>query len=398
MTTLSQRINEQLDKNDVPFHSPAHAGKLNARDLTELDGLDNLQYPEGVLKESQEFIAQIFGAQSSFLLVNGASVGMQAACIALQIYLNSINDKRPVLVARNVHKSVIAGIILAGLTIEWFEPEWNEELGIYTVINRHCEELATKQSNAKYSGIILTNPTYEGFSTSLDCRASLAMTDGPIIVDEAHGAHYQFSNQLPATALEQGADISVQSWHKTLGSLGQTGVLHISKQCKIPSQYIEDSLRLLQTTSPSYILMESLTETASLYADEGQGIVEETIRISKKIKLNPYQNNDPYRFIIQGPGFAIEELLEENGILIEAAYENFALLFINPGNDIADITKLNSCVAAIKGLCQNYQVTEITKSQTLSKSNLREAYFEGDTEIYAPCPPGIAREIPGQKR
>ncbi|MDA0771330.1 MAG: hypothetical protein O3C63_00125 [Cyanobacteria bacterium] len=386
MSTLSQKINEQLEKNYVAFHSPAHAGKLNARDLTELDGLDDLQYPEGVLKESQEFVAEIFGAQRSFFLVNGASVGMQAACIALQIYLNSINDTRPVLVARNVHKSVIAGIILAGLTIEWFEPEWNEELGIYTVTRLHD---ATARSSQQYSAIILSNPTYEGFHTELSTM------DIPVIIDEAHGAHYQFSNQLPATALEQGADISVQSWHKTLGSLGQTGVLHISKQCKIPSQYIEDSLRLLQTTSPSYLLMESLTETASLYADEGQGIVEETIRISKKIKLNPYLNHDPYRFIIQGPGFAIEDLLKENGILIEAAYDNFALLFINPGNDIADIVKLNAQASKIEELIKNHKTKPIPYSPLPGPHALREAFFAGDTSIEAPCPPGIPLKIPG---
>lgn len=388
MSLLSGKINEHIEQGYIAFHSPAHAGKLNARDLTELDGLDDLQYPQEVLKDCQEQVAEIFGAKQSWFLVNGASVGMQAACLALRVYLNSINDQRPVLVARNVHKSVLAGIILAGLDVEWFEPQWNAELGIFTCIDRHCEELATKQSNA--SAIIISNPSYEGFHTNLlSLREAVGDVAIPIIVDEAHGAHYQFSNQLPDTALEQGADIAVQSWHKTLGSLGQTGVLHQSKSSKIPSQYIADSLRLLQTTSPSYLLLESLTEVAELYSKEGQGIVEETIRISKNIQLPRYPNNDPYRLIIPGPGHLIEELLAQQKILIEAAYENFALLFINPGNDQADITRLNSCAKAINELCNEYQGRVVEKPQSLKPGLLREVFLQGETEIKAPCPPGI---------
>ncbi|MDD9899134.1 MAG: hypothetical protein OXU45_09080 [Candidatus Melainabacteria bacterium] len=401
MSLLSKQINNHIEQNYVAFHSPAHAGKLNPRDLSELDGLDDLQAPKEVLKDCQEQVAEIFGAKQSWFLVNGASVGMQAACLALKIYLNSINDQRPVLVARNVHKSVIAGIILAGLEVEWFEPEWNAELGIFTVIARiqGHQNLAgygddreprpvTKQSNA--SAIIITNPTYEGFHTDLlSLRGAAGDVAIPIIVDEAHGAHYQFTSQLPATALEQGADIAVQSWHKTLGSLGQTGVLHQSKSSKIPSQYIADSLKLLQTTSPSYLLLESITEVAELYSKEGQGIVEETIRISKNIQLPSYPNSDPYRLIIPGPGRKIEELLAEQKILIEAAYENFALLFINPGNDQADITRLNSCAAAIEELCKNYQAKKISKPKALEVSSPREAFLNGQTSIEAPCPPGI---------
>lgn len=394
MSLLSNKINQHLAKKYIAFHSPAHAGKVNPRDLTELDGLDNLQTPTTVLRECQEQVADLFGAKRSLFLVGGASIGMQAACLALQVYLNSINDKRPVLIARNVHKSVIAGIILAGLKIEWFEPTWQEDLGVFLPLEVRGSKLEAKKNSA----IIFTNPSYEGFHTKLSA------IDIPVIVDEAHGAHYQFSNQLPATALEQGADISVQSWHKCLGSLGQTGVLHISKSCKIPTQYIEDSLSLLQTTSPSYILLESISETAALYAKEGQGIVEETIRISNQIKIARYPNHDPYRLIIPGPGFAIEELLEENGILIEAAYSNFALLFINPGNDIADIVKLNAQAGKIAELrdqlslqgAELHDNLPISKPEILdSQDSLRQAFFAGDTEIKAPCPPGIALKIPG---
>jgi arginine/lysine/ornithine decarboxylase len=153
----------------------------------------------------------------------------------------------------------------------------------------------------------------------------------------------------------------------------------------------------LQTTSPSYLLLESITEVAELYAKEGQGIVEETIRISKNIQLPRYANNDPYRLIIPGPGHAIEELLAEEKILIEAAYENFALLFINPGNDQADITRLNAQAAAINKLCEKYSPQTISKPASLKPGSFREKFLAGDTEIKAPCPPGIVRSLSADK-
>ncbi len=390
MSLLSGKINEHLEKDFIAFHSPAHVGQLNSRDLTELDGLDDLQYPEEVLKESQEFVAGLFGAKASFFLINGASVGMQAACIALKIYLNAQNDKRPVLVARNVHKSVISGIILAGLDIEWLEPEWREDLGVYTRLDRGWIEAGYGLN--KYSALIITNPTYEGF------YSEIPRLDIPLIVDEAHGAHYQFSKQLPEPALSYGADIVVQSWHKTLGSLTQTGVLHVNKTCKISERYIADALRLLQTTSPSYLLMESITKTAELYAERGREIVERTIELSKSIDITGrVENDDPYRLLIQGPGYAIENLLKENKILIEAAGANYALAFINPGNTAGEVKYASILKPKIEALIQEHKLERIPKPE-LAKQNInaREAFFKGDTEIYAPCPPGIALKVPGQ--
>ncbi len=384
MSLLSRKINEHLEKNFIAFHSPAHAGSLNPRDLTELDGLDDLQYPESVLKESQEFVANLFGAKASYFLINGASVGMQAACIALKIYLNSINDKRPVLVARNVHKSVIAGIILAGLEIEWLEPEWRADLGLFTAIAWNYIKT--------HSALIITNPTYEGF------YSEIPELDIPLIVDEAHGAHYHFSDQLPKPALAYGADVVVQSWHKTLGSLTQTGVMHISYNSKISAILVQDALRLLQTTSPSYLLMESITKVAELYAQRGTEIVERTIELSKSIEVSGrVLNNDPYRLLIQGPGYKIEELLKEHNILIEASGTNYALAFINPGHKFDEVKSVTLLKSEIETLIQEHKLEPISKPEfTKQNDSIREAFFSGDTEIYAPCPPGIALRVPGQ--
>lgn len=383
MSLLSETIDEHLRQNFIGFHSPAHCGKLNPRDLSELDGLDDLQYPQSILKESQDFVANLFGAQASFFLINGASIGMHAACLALKIHLNSINDSRSVLVARNVHKSTIAGIILAGLKIEWLEPNWDEELGIFTTVDSGL-------ARNDVSALIITNPTYEGFYSEIPAL------NIPLIVDEAHGAHFHFSDQVPKPGLEYGADIVVQSWHKTLGSLTQTGVLHLGKFSKIKGKYLADSLRLLQSTSPSYLLLESLCKTAELYAKEGRGIIERTIELSKKI-TSPFRvkNHDPLKLVLCCPGNKMEEFLSSKNILIEASGQNYALAFINPFNNEEDILKLQE---ALDQFTYDQNLARIPRL-VFFQQNLdpREAFFNGDTEIYAPCPPGIALRVPGQK-
>jgi arginine/lysine/ornithine decarboxylase len=386
---LSKNIDAYLEKDFAKFHSPAHCGFLNIRDLSEIEGLDDLQNPRGVLKDYQNLTAAIFGAQSSFFLVNGASIGLQAACLSLKLFLEERNDQRPVLVARNIHKSVLSGIILAGLEISWLEPDWNTELGIYTRVQ------VQKEIENNYSALIITNPSYEGFYSEIP---KLGI---PVIVDEAHGAHFKFSDNLPKPALEYGADIAVQSWHKTLGSLTQTGVLHQNKNSKIKREYIEASIKLLQTTSPSYILLESLCKLVEKYKEEGPKITQETINRSQQIKKYRVKNDDPYRCLLQVPGLSGQELddyLFENRISIEQVHQASALAFINPGNTQADLDRLNQILSKIKS--KNIPKKKFSKP-LINKNSFKPRmnfFKEQKTQIEAPCPPGIIKNYPGENK
>lgn len=392
---LSFKIDEHIEQDNASFHSPAHAGKLDPRDLTELDGLDDLQDPQGVLKESQELVAQIFGASKSLFMTGGASLGNQAACLALKMYLEKNQNKLPVLVSRNVHKSVLAGIIISGLEIEWIEPEWNGELGLFTrvklpessgtsfpLMNSYNDSLETK-----YSAVILTNPSYEGF------YSEIPKLNIPVIIDEAHGAHYHFSDHLPKPALDYGADVVVQSWHKTLGSLTQTGVLHVSKFSKIPENFVVSALRLLQSTSPSYLLLESICKVAELYKTQGRDIIANTINLANRIpKEFLAENDDPTRLLIKAKN--IEEDLAKYKINIEHSNNNYGLAIINPGNSLKEVHTLEKALEEIQPKAnQNY----ISKPKFLEqRTNMREAFLKADTNIEAPCPPGIALRAPGQ--
>ncbi len=399
MSIIKKQIQKYLLNKPTPFHSPAHCGTQSANDLSELSGLDDLQYPNEIIKESQDFVAKLFGAQKSFYLINGASAGMQAAMLSIK------NDK-PVLAARNIHKSVISGLILSGLKLEWFEPEWLSDFSVYGKF--HLDHLNTNYINESFSAVVVTNPSYEGF------YSELPKLKIPIIVDEAHGAHYHFSDKLPKPALESGADIAVQSWHKTLGSLTQTGVLHVNKSSRINPEIIAESLRLLQSTSPSYLLLESLCETAHRMQKSGDDIFNNAIKKASLVSFAKAKNNDPLRVLFNGAdGSFIDKYFEENGIALEAHSFNSALAFINYANTEEEIQKLNKVYEGLEIAIQKRQEKIKTKQkpkfgkQVLSP---REAFYsdykeinleasEGfvSQELYAPCPPGIALLVPGQK-
>jgi arginine decarboxylase len=386
--TLSENIDAYIEKGLAQFHSPAHCGFLNPRDLSEVEGLDDLQNPTGVLKDYQKLTAELFKAQSSFFLVNGASIGLQAACLSLKLFLEENNDTRPVLVTRNIHKSVLAGIILAGLQITWLEPDWDDELGIYTRVS------IQKEIETTYSALIITNPSYEGFYSQIP---SLSI---PIIVDEAHGAHFHFSDSLAKPALEYGADIVVQSWHKTLGSLTQTGVLHQSKNSKINKNYIQASINLLQTTSPSYLLLESICKVIERYKEDGRDITHETLKKSSSIKKYRVENDDPYRCLIKVPGFSgqeLDEYLYDKGISLEQVLGSCVLAFINPGNTQKDIDRLVEALDSIQPKVDSKTKFQKPKIQKGSFKPRKAFFKDQKITIEAPCPPGIIKKYPGEK-
>ena len=393
---INRAIERYLKKKPIAFHSPAHCGLEHPSDLSELTGLDDLQYPREVIKESQDFVAELFGAQKSFYLINGASVGIQAAIL-------SVKKDKPLLVSRNIHKSVISGLILSGHQVEWLETEWLEDWAIYSKFT-----LDAKKDLKNYSAFICTNPSYEGI------YSKLPELEIPVIVDEAHGAHYHFSDKLPKPALKCGADIVIQSWHKTLGSLTQTGVLHINKESKIPQEIIAANLRLLQTTSPSYLLLESLCSTAHKMKESGEELFKETINLANKINFPLLKNDDPLRAMFKIPGLNgknLDDLFEEEGVALESHSTKAALAFINIGNKREDIENLNEVYKKIKA----HSITENSiKNPNKAifgeqKLNIRDAYFHKSKivksdeaigkvcqELYAPCPPGIAVLVPGQ--
>ncbi len=260
MLSLNNRLLDYEKKRLLSFHTPGHKGKAEffvdlhfpAHDLTELPGLDMLHAPEGVIRQAQERASEIYGSEASFFLVNGGTVGNQGMFMALASSGNYPQGK--VLIERQSHRSVMGALVLSGLEADYIKsvvhPEFKVPLGIA------WEGLDNLPS---YSAVHLTYPSYYG--TVCDLAQILKERDEwapqmSVLVDQAHGAHF-LHDLFPSGALALGADIVMQSIHKTLSSLTQGAILHLQGK-RISVATIKRSLELLQSSSPNYLLMASL--------------------------------------------------------------------------------------------------------------------------------------------
>ncbi len=279
-TPVLEEINRYISSNPLPFHMPGHKmGKgfkkgyfdqIAAMDLTEIPKLDNLHYPDGVIKEAQDLAARAFGSEHTFFLVNGSTCGIHA------IIRSICKPGEKLLVGRDCHKSVVNGMMLWGVEPFYINPEFDENFGIPTVMSPEKVREAFEK-NLDCKGIILTRPNYYGICSDLESIAAIASSYGKILaVDEAHGAHLKFNKALPKCAMELGADVCVQSAHKTLPAFTQGSYLHV-RSGKIDVERLKNILSMLQTTSPSYVVMSSLDYSRALMENEGEALLESLI-------------------------------------------------------------------------------------------------------------------------
>ncbi len=270
------------EKNNI-FHMPGHKlgkgvpGELSHNllqlDVTEIDGTDNLHYPEGIIKEAQELAAKAFGADRTFFLVNGSTCGVQAAI------MTACARGQKIIVGRDSHKSVASGLILSGAEPIFVQPEFNDEFAISAEIKPESIENALR-ANPDAAGVLITRPNYYGVCSDIERISSLVHSYGKLlIVDEAHGAHLAFSDRLPASALEHGADICIQSAHKTLPAVTQGAYLHV-KGNRVHMEKLDINLSMLQTSSPSYIIMSYLDIARELMETEGREKLGQLIDIN----------------------------------------------------------------------------------------------------------------------
>jgi arginine decarboxylase len=252
-------------RDHAPFYAPGHKRGRGASpqlqnllglqalrvDLPELPELDNLFAPEGVIQEAQTLAAEAFGAEQTYFLANGSTCGIEAAILA------TCGPGDKIIVPRNAHRSVIAGLVLAGAMPVFVEPQYAPELGLVLGISADAIASALHR-HPDTRAVLVVSPTYHGICSDIAAIAHLAHAHHlPLLVDEAHGAHFGFHPHLPSTALGQGADLVVQSTHKLLGALTQASMLHTQGH-RINRSRLQAALQLTQSTSPSYLLLASL--------------------------------------------------------------------------------------------------------------------------------------------
>lgn len=267
------------------YHIPGHKGGPGADpELLSAFGeaafaLDIPALIEGIdvgpeptpFQRAQVLAAAAWGARRSWFLINGASQGNHAACLAAR------HAGRPVVVQRNVHSSTVDGIVLAGLEPAFVAPELDPELGIAHCVGAEALAGALERTPGAVAAFAVS-PTYFGAVADVGALAEAAHSRGvPLIVDEAWGAHLRFSPRLPASALECGADLVLSSTHKALGSLTQSAILHLGAGALLDEDVVDRAVTLVESTSPSALLTGSLDAARRLAATRGEALLERTL-------------------------------------------------------------------------------------------------------------------------
>lgn len=335
----------EYSRTKYPFHMPGHklgtfgnlkSLELMSLDVTEANGLDNLYEAEGIIEEAMIELSKFYGAKDTIMLTNGSTAGILASILAL------CKPGEKLLVARNCHHSVWHALILSGAVPIYITPEYDEETGLLTSITAETIEKSLR-SHPDVKGAIIVSPTYEGVVSDIDEIAKvLHKEEKCLIVDEAHGAHFVVDDYFPKSSLMLGADIVIHSMHKTLPTLTQSALLHLGSS-RIDKNKIIKSLRMVQTSSPSYVMM-GVMDYIRAYIDTNRAdIVESYIaplelcrkKLAKmrKLALLDYQTfYDRGKIIIfttktNIDGYKLAELLEEEyQIVCEAALPDSIIL------------------------------------------------------------------------
>lgn len=398
--------------------------KLDTTD--EFDNLGTLHPATGAIKEAMDLCAEQFGVKRTFFLTGGSTIGNLAVALGAT---KSTND---VLIGRNCHRSVLTGMIISGANPHWLIPKKLSDWAIFGAIEpTHVEEQL--KNNKNISLVWVTNPTYEGVISDIKTIAEICHRyNVPLVVDEAHGALWKFSDELPTSAVDLGADAVLHSFHKTGGSMVQSSMLHITQNSLLDVEKVERSLMLLHSTSPSVLLLASLDcARANLSSGEGRAQIKAAIENARYFRdalknignlsvLDAGVDFDITKIFLKIEGLSgvcLEKILEhEFKIEIESASDEGLLVLSNIGGCKGEFDYLINALKTIAA--RNHQRTEAGESDAVRYTPLvdpkiimspRVAYFcskevvkKSDaigricSQVIALCPPGISVLLPGE--
>lgn len=373
---LLNKIAEYLQQNYIGFHTPGHqqgqgcsnifrkiiVKNMLKSDLTEIPGLDNLKNPEGCIKEAQDLAAKLYRANKTLFLVNGSTIGLQSAVLAVNKPMEKIG------ITRHSHISVINGLVLSGGQPVVFPVPINYTWGIPlgTLPNEISIFL---EHNIDIKCMLITQPSYQGIGGDIfEVNKVISQKNIVLISDEAHGAHLYFQNKLPLSAQQSKVDIVIHSTHKTLGALTQASMIHINRKSLIKP--VQRAVDILQTTSPSYLLMASLDSVQEQMSCEGAQLVQKTWELAEilrthirklagyrilKDEISPPWYQDPAKVVISAAelgltGWDLARILQEtHKIIVEQSDYFYVLFLISVGHSKNDVLKV---VTALRDICK----------------------------------------------
>lgn len=374
-----EAMKQHLQNRVVPFDVPGHKGGRGTRELTDFFGLsclkadvnsmkplDNLCHPVSVIKNAQELAAEAFGAENAFFVVNGTTGSVQAMIMA------ACKAGEKIIMPRNVHRSAINALVVNGAIPVYVNPGTNKRLGIPLGMSVENVRKAIRE-NPDAKAVLINNPTYYGVCSDLREIVKLAHENGMLaLVDEAHGTHFYFGENMPVSGMAAGADMAAVSMHKTGGSLTQSSLLLCGKN--VSAGYIRQIINLTQTTSGSYLLIASLDIARKNLALNGREIFRKTVQYAEYArseinKLGGYYafgselcgsdsffSFDPTKLSIHTrdiglAGIEVYDILrDEYNIQIEFGDIGNVLAIISAGDRALEIERLISSLYEIKRL------------------------------------------------
>lgn len=438
-TPIFDALLKHRQQASISFHVPGHKNgtvfhpkgveifqPLLSIDATEITGLDDLHAPEGSILQAEELLADLYHAQSSFFLVNGSTAGN------LAMILSACEDGRVVLVQRNCHKSIMNALKLANAQPVFLEPEydkeWNLAGGVTFDVVRQALEMYPEAR-----ALVLTYPNYYGQTYDIEPLIAAAHERSiPVLVDEAHGPHFVLGDPFPPSALSLGADIVVQSAHKTLPAMTMGSYLHTNSKL-IRIEKVKHYLQVFQSSSPSYPIMASLDLARcylATYDPHDLNFLQKKIA-SFKVQLSgmPFikvmadnKCHDPLKIVIRSTkglsGFELQKRLEEAGIYSELA-DVHNILLVLPLLKKDQMTWLDEAASKVKAALEGVKGQRVTDNSTYEANNkvisplmltykemellpstpisLERAVGKVAAETIIPYPPGIPLLLEGEE-
>ena len=455
-STLSQNAAPLLDalraaveQPCAAFHTPGHkrgqgtpenlksllGAAVFEADLPELPELDNLFSPEGAILQAQILAAAAFGAEQTWFLANGTTCGIEAAVLA------TCNPGDKLILPRNAHQSAIAALILSDAMPIFVEPAYDPTWGIAHSLTAAAVAIALEQ-HPDAKAVMMVYPTYYGACGEIEAIAQITHQHHiPLLVDEAHGAHFAFHSHLPIAALAAGADLTVQSTHKVLAALTQASMLHVQGS-RIDRQRLSKALQLVQSTSPSYLLLASLDAARQQMATQGQTLMSRTLELADRARTQISQIPglsvlqpacptagcsafDPTRLTVDVSqigltGFEADEILHQTlGVTAELPGLQHLMFIVTLGNTGQDMERLVNGFKTLANRSGDRAVKEsglkkllppiFPIAPTSTSLSPRAAFFAKaeilpieqtpnriSAELVCPYPPGIPVLFPGE--
>ena len=360
---LYNRLKAYHDKNRISFAMPGHKQRgikddLLKYDVTELELTENLLHPGKHMSHALELLSDIYKSDKSFISTCGSTIAIHA------MIASSLKSGETLLASSDCHMSVVNICAIMGINLRFIPKEYDTDFQIPQKTPSIKEIL---KAHPDIRACIITSPNYYGICSDIKAIAKECHEHGIVlIVDEAHGAHFIASDKFPQTAMEQGADLSCQSAHKTLNALTGAGYVHIKSKIISPER-LHRALCMLHTSSPSYpIAVSADIARAELSSDKWETLCYKCEEIKREIcadtKVQFLQNDDPTRLVVSLKnygisGFEAENILREKyGIDIEMSTPNALVLIITPSNTDKE---LKAFVSAIKDICKTATLTNI---------------------------------------